>query len=198
MTDSRLAGLNVDVATSPTPDSRLAGLNVDVAVVGSPKGQLAGLEIDVAVAIPTSASTAYGTVVLSDSPEGYWPLNESTPDFVIDASGHGHHGLLTGGTLGVAAAGTTMGTAYSFTTSSTDGIDCGHSAVIGTGLTAMTVEAWSKTTASQTFGMLAVARDFGGPSGSNNYQLYWTSGKPAIGFYCASGYREDTRPNYQE
>jgi len=72
------------------------------------------------------------------------------------------------------------------------GAEVGPSNIIGTGLTAMTLECWFKTTTALTNQLMIAARDYSGATGSNNYEMRLHSGKVMCGFYCATGYKELT------
>jgi len=123
----------------------------------------------------------YAALVASHGATSYWPLDET--GVASDVIG-GRHGTVTGGTL-VAGA---LGNAITFAAVAGHGVDCGASNVMGTGFTSMSLEAWVKTSANTNNDMIVAARDYSGPTGSNNYELRLKSGKPEVSFFGSSTY----------
>ena len=88
----------------------------------------------------------YSAEVLADSPAGYWRLGEASGTTLNDSSGNSHSGTYTSVTLG--ATGALAGdsdTAATFNGSSSHA-DVAYASWMGV-TTALSVEAWIKTTA---------------------------------------------------
>mgnify|MGYP001546853258 CR=1 FL=1 len=118
----------------------------------------------------------YITDVVQDSPNAFWPLNESSGTIANDYSGNGKNGTITNGvTLGVdgprppAYQGfNAASTAYQF-----DGgsgyIDCGTAPSLS-GTTDFTLEAWINTTATAN-GVIIQQRSATGYNGEYQFQV---------------------------
>lgn len=127
---------------------------------------------------------AYSDTILADSPKGYWPLDDSSgSSTVVDLATSPHNGTVGAGTT-LGATGK-HGTAMSTTGASGQGVSIGAGNVLGSGWSALTLEAWVKTT-SGTNGLPIIWND--NESSARNWRLSLkTGGLPEILFWNASG-----------
>ncbi len=136
----------------------------------------------------------YTTDVVKDSPNAFWPLNESSGSIANDYSGNGKNGTNNGGiTLSVAGPrppayqGFDAGnTAYQFDGGSAY-IDCGTGPSLS-GLTDFTLEAWINTTATAN-GMIIQQRSSSGYNGEYEFQV--TAGGNLEFMIYGNGYQYD-------
>ena len=134
---------------------------------------------------------AYTRQVGQDSPDSYWPLNETSGSIAYDYAGLSHNGTINSGvTQGVAGpqppAFTGFGagnTAYQFDGSS-GFVDCGTNASQA-GTTDFSIEAWIKTTAT-TEGMIVGQRDTNAYLGEYMFSVS-ANGTLAITIYGTGG-----------
>lgn len=128
---------------------------------------------------------SYSSVVLSDSPLGYWRLDESSGTTFADSSGNGHTATITGSfTFSQAAAASIDGT-------SVNDAAAGYATVGSSFLTTasiFSVEAWVKSSDTTHIIGIMGRHGAGGATGTaHHFQFRLNNGKPELIVFASDG-----------